>query len=94
MAKQEREIESLILKEQRSLITSGMQSEEIKIRGKSLYVSNALYGRVHYVDSEFKFIQVKSHPSISIISSTPSIELLDIQPTDPQTPSNPPAHHD
>ena len=38
MAKQEREIESLLLKERRSLITSGKKSKEIKIRGKSLYV--------------------------------------------------------
>ena len=60
MAKQEREIESLIFKERRSLITSVMQSKEIKIRGKSLYVSNALYGCVDYVDSEIKFIVYSS----------------------------------
>lgn len=50
MAKQEREIKSLLLKEWRSLITSGKQSKEIKIRGRPLYVSNALYGHVDYVD--------------------------------------------
>lgn len=71
MSKLERE--TLLLKECRSLITSGKESKEIKIRGKSLYVSNTLYGTVDIVDSTFN--QVWSSPSISVIDSSQSNDL-------------------
>ena len=43
---EERKAESVLLKERRSLINSGVDRSDIKIRGKSLLVGNTRYGCV------------------------------------------------
>ena len=48
---QERTIRSVLLRERRSLISSGTDKRNIKLRQDSLYVGSRLYGRV--VDGRF-----------------------------------------
>lgn len=52
LSKDQRWIESLLLKERRTLISAGTSSSIIRIRGSNLYVSNKKYG---YVDKS-KFV--------------------------------------
>ena len=46
MSPDERRTESLLLKERRSLITSGTNSKQIRIRNNRIYVRNILHGQV------------------------------------------------
>ncbi len=50
MTKDERSIESILLKERRRLINRGTESRTIKIRGKSLLISNKRHGYVENME--------------------------------------------
>ena len=77
----ERQTESILLKERRNLITSGVPSKQIKLAKSSLYVSGQVHGRVingSYVRSHTDTQPAPSQPQASTGTSTPR-----------QSPSNP-----
>ena len=51
MSKEQRKIESILLKERWNLIQSGISRTQIRIRDSNIYVSKKLHGKV--VDSTF-----------------------------------------
>ena len=59
----ERDIESKLLKERRSLISNGVDSKLIKLRGNLIYVNNVNHGVV--VDSVFKLYSLPSNSDLS-----------------------------
>ena len=81
MTKHERVVESVLLKERRSLINSGLARKSIRIRGNTLYVNNTKLGSV--IDSNF----VPATTQNSTVSSLPpastqlSHSLLEDNPT-------------
>ena len=47
LTREERDIESFLLKERWSLIQIGFERHRIKIRNKSIFIDNKLYGQFH-----------------------------------------------
>jgi len=76
MTKSERATESALLRERRSLITSGTEKSSIKIRGNSLYINNSKYGVVK--DSVFTPCHSPAHSPVNMedieTSSSPNPE--------------------
>ena len=68
MTAEERNIESILLKERWNLIQKGYPRKVIKVRSTYIYVNNQSYGRV--IDS--KFHQLSQLIPLQAISTTPS----------------------
>ena len=81
MTKEERSIESILLKERRRLINLGTDSKTIKIRGKSLLISNKRQGYVE--NMEFHNIEplLENNQPIQPIQS----DSGDDQPSEPDS---------
>ena len=47
LTQEERDIESFLLKERWSLIQTGFEKKRVKIRNKSIFIDNKLYGQFH-----------------------------------------------
>lgn len=67
LTRSERAIESLLLKERRSLITSGIDRKLIKIRGNSIFVNNKRHGKA--TESTFDLCTSSENTSAPIITS-------------------------
>ena len=61
LSPEDRKVESLLLKERRSLIHSGVDRKEIKIKGNTLLVNKEKHG--HVINSTFERISRLSNPS-------------------------------
>lgn len=70
MTKQEREVESLLLKERRALIESDTDRKSFRIKGSHLFVDSRKYGSI--INS--KFVLLSNH------STSPSSSGPDHQP--------------
>ena len=80
LSPKERRVESLLLKERRILINSGVNRSKLRLRGNTLFVNNTKYGEV--VDSTFQ--KAQSVPSSTIIVQATVGSL--------QTPAHPPVN--
>lgn len=82
MSKEERDIESVLLRERWNLIQSGTDCKLIKISNKHIYVNNQLYGSIH--DSRFTKITTLSEStnnnSGANNSDTADTEMEDLVP--------------
>ena len=82
MSKEERDIESVLLRERWNLIQSGIDRKLIKISNKHIYVNNQLYGSIH--DSRFTKITTSSEStnnnSGANNSDTADTEMEDLVP--------------
>ena len=84
MTKDERSIESILLKERRRLINLGTDSRIIKIRGKSLLISNKRHG---YIENMEFHITIEPSIEPSLETNQP-IQPIQSDPEDDQ-PSEP-----
>ena len=71
-----REVHSILIKERRSLLSSGVNSCDVKIKATSLYVPNSLYGEVVYKS----FVHV--NPPTVQLPTVPSSTAPIVPPTD------------
>lgn len=79
LSQEERNIESVLLKERWSLTQSGFDKRRIKIRNKSIFIDNKLYG--HYQNSEF--CRSQYNPSLKVTQkSQPNEEQPHLTDTD------------
>ena len=74
----DREVHSILIKERRSLLSSGVNSCDVKIKATSLYVPNSLYGEVVYKS----FVHV--NPPTVQLPTVPSSTAPIAPPTDQQ----------
>ena len=82
----ERLTESLLLKERRSLLDSGIDRKSIKLRGHTLYIGERLHGRV--LDGIFVKGHTLGDKAPILNSALPSVS------SPPVTPSTPPGASD
>lgn len=84
LSPEERTIESLLLKERRSLINSGINSSCIKIRGNILFLNKNKHGTI--VDSMFQHLPLISdmlHNPVPPLMTSPLMPLAQDSPSDP-----------
>ena len=70
MSAEERKIESILLKERRSLIDSGTESKHIKIRGNGLYINHKLYAAVQ--NSQLCLLSASLQPVTNVSNTATS----------------------
>ena len=85
MSIDERKVESILLKERRSLINTGVERSSIKIRRNSLFVDNCKIGSV--IDSAFSKIPLADKVPHDVSSYAQASQLRTSDDTQPETPT-------